>query len=87
MVDPNYEVVVHLLGLPVWWQRFDLFFDMPIKIVCQRIVQAKAAIMKYRDSFRDAEIRAAIQEDVKDLLALGKVACRFTEFLWFPTTS
>ncbi|KAI6185401.1 hypothetical protein M3Y98_00019200 [Aphelenchoides besseyi] len=47
---------------------------MPTKIVHQRIVQAKADMMKYRDNFRDAEIRGAIQGDVKDLLALEKLA-------------
>ncbi|KAI6178955.1 hypothetical protein M3Y98_00557700 [Aphelenchoides besseyi] len=74
MVEPKYEIVDHLLNLSVWWQRFDLFFDMPTKIVRQRIIQAKADMMKYRGTFRDVEIRAAIQEDVKDLLAFEQVA-------------
>ncbi|KAI6179071.1 hypothetical protein M3Y98_00570800 [Aphelenchoides besseyi] len=75
MVEPKFEVITHLLSLPIWWQRFDLYFDMPVEIVCPLIKEAKERLIRYRNSFaEDSILRATVDEDLKELEQVEMVA-------------
>ncbi|KAI6171788.1 hypothetical protein M3Y98_00901200 [Aphelenchoides besseyi] len=75
MVEPESNVITHLLSLPIWWQRFDLYFDMPVKVVRPLIKEAKESLIRYRNSFAEGSIlRATVDEDLKDLNQVEMVA-------------
>ncbi|KAI6237638.1 hypothetical protein M3Y95_00286500 [Aphelenchoides besseyi] len=75
VVDPKYAVIVHLLSLPRWWQRFDLFFDMPTTTVISLIKEALEQLEAYRNTFAEAsKLRELIDEDIKDVRDVAVVA-------------
>ncbi|KAI6213117.1 hypothetical protein M3Y94_00112400 [Aphelenchoides besseyi] len=75
VVDPKYAVIVHLLSLPRWWQRFDLFFDMPTTTVISLIKEALEQLEAYRNTFAEAsQLRDLINEDIKDVRDVAVVA-------------
>ncbi|KAI6179090.1 hypothetical protein M3Y98_00572900 [Aphelenchoides besseyi] len=72
---PKFEVITHLLSLPIWWQRFDLYFDMPVEVVRPLIKEAKERLIRYRNTFaEDSILRATVDEDLKELEQVEMVA-------------
>ncbi|KAI6213040.1 hypothetical protein M3Y94_00102400 [Aphelenchoides besseyi] len=75
VVDPKYAVIVHLLSLPRWWQRFDFFFDMPTTTVISLIKEALEQLEAYRNTFAEtSQLRDLINEDIKDVRDVAVVA-------------
>ncbi|KAI6212780.1 hypothetical protein M3Y94_00069100 [Aphelenchoides besseyi] len=71
----KFAMVIHLLSLPSWWQRFDIFFDMPSEAVRGLIKEAKTGVAAFRDTFaKGSHIRGLLDEEVAALVKLEEVA-------------
>ncbi|KAI6186572.1 hypothetical protein M3Y98_00147200 [Aphelenchoides besseyi] len=75
MAEPKFKVITHLLSLPIWWQRFDLYFDMPVEVVRPLIKEAKERLIRYRNTFPEGSVlRATIDKDMEELAQVEMVA-------------
>ncbi|KAI6212508.1 hypothetical protein M3Y94_00034100 [Aphelenchoides besseyi] len=72
--DQKFAMVIHLLALPSWWQRFDAYFDMPSAVVRDLVKEAKSALAIYRDTFAEgSEMRKTLGEELDGLAKLEVV--------------
>ncbi|KAI6206537.1 hypothetical protein M3Y94_00923400 [Aphelenchoides besseyi] len=72
--DTKFAMVIHLLALPSWWQRFDAYFDMPSATVRDLVKEAKIGLAIYRDTFAEgSELRKKLNEELDGLAKLEVV--------------
>ncbi|KAI6212753.1 hypothetical protein M3Y94_00066200 [Aphelenchoides besseyi] len=72
--DAKYAMVIHLLALPSWWQRFDAYFDMPSATVRDLVKEAKSGLAIYRDTFAEgSDMRKTLGEELDGLAKLEVV--------------
>ncbi|KAI6212835.1 hypothetical protein M3Y94_00076000 [Aphelenchoides besseyi] len=72
--DQKFAMVIHLLALPSWWQRFDAYFDMPTATVRDLVKEAKSGLAIYRDTFAEgSDMRKTLGEELDGLAKLEVV--------------
>ncbi|KAI6237782.1 hypothetical protein M3Y95_00301200 [Aphelenchoides besseyi] len=72
--DQKFAMVIHLLALPSWWQRFDAYFDMPSATVRDLVKEAKSGLAIYRDTFAEgSDMRKTLGEELDGLAKLEVV--------------